>query len=605
MTAGEADRPGPGAVRTATAPEITGAGQLAVGARVPSPVLQGLLALAVYLAVFIIGYALPLARHPGLPQIGQGSVDPNFYIWSWHWWPYAISHGLNPLYSRQIGAPAGYNLAWATTTPAVAVILAPITAAFGSIASFNLTLLLSAPVSGWAAFVAARRLTGRFWPALMAGAVYGFSSYEVSHTVAGQPNLTVNLLLPLMLYLALLWRDGKLGRGAFIGLMGAAMAAEFYISIEVFAEMTVLWAVGLLIGFALARPEARRTVARLAGLVTAAYVVAIVLASPYLAYALPHYPASFSGTSGHHAPSPQYPALNLVNLVVPRPSRVFWLTSLTHYAASLTGFSSSAYVGIPLLVIAAALAVLTWPSRLTRLLVIMFVLIIALAVGPHPIIGSMQLGALPWARLWALPGARNVEPIRLILFGYLVLAIILAVWLAIPTGGRLLAASRWILGLVAVAAILANLPTAANGEVLPAGPPSAAIRQTNALPVFISAGLYRDYLRPGEIVVVVSDRGNAGMLFQAGTDFYMRIAGGFINQQLSTPTGLPVPVAQLMRPTPARERQFRTYVHRSGVGAILVEQAWAAPWMNVFSRMGLHGKPVGGVIVYQTAPARA
>jgi hypothetical protein len=375
------------------------------------------------------------------------------------------------------------------------------------------------------------------------------------------------------------------------------MAVEFYISVEAFAEMTALWAAGLLIGFAVARPEARRTVARLAGLVAAAYVVAIVLASPYLVYALRHYPAGFTRMS------PKY-SLNLANLVVPRPNRVFWLTSLTHYANSLLGFSSSAYVGIPLLVIVLALAVLSWSSRLTRLLVILFVLILALAVGPRLIIGGRQLGTLPWARLWTLPVARSAEPVRLILFGYLVLAIILAVWLATPARSRLLLASRWILGLVAVAAILANLPTISDGDRLPAGAPSAAIRPASALPTFISAGLYRDYLRPGEIVLVVSDRGNAGLLFQADTNFYMRIAGGFINQSLTDSTGLPAPVALLRHPTPARERQFRAYLHQAGVGAILVERAWAAHWMKVFSEMGLHGTPAGGVIVYRTALAR-
>jgi hypothetical protein len=35
------------------------------------------------------------------------------------------------------------------------------------------------------------------------------------------------------------------------------------------------------------------------------------------------------------------------------------------------------------------------------------------------------------------------------------------------------------------------------------------------------------------------------------------------------------------------------------VGAILVERAWEAPWMRVFSRMGLHGTPVGGVMIYR------
>ena len=77
------------------------------------------------------------------------------------------------------------------------------------------------------------------------------------------------------------------------------------------------------------------------------------------------------------------------------------------------------------------------------------------------------------------------------------------------------------------------------------------------------------------------------MLFQADADFYFRIAGGFINAALSDTTALPPPVARLSDPTPARERQFRAYVRQAGVGAILVEQAWSAPWMDIFGRMGL------------------
>jgi hypothetical protein len=570
MTIREAAKPGSGPSQTAAVPRIADARLLAMRTACRRPALQGLLALAVYLAIFIIGYAFPLLRHPGLPQVGQAKVDPNFYIWAWRWWPYAIAHGLNPLYSRQIGAPVGLDLSWTTTTPAVAVVMAPVTAAFGPITSFNLTLLLAAPASGWAAFIAARRLTGHFWAALMAGAVYGFSWYEVGETGAGHPNLNVIMLLPLMVYLALLWRDGKLGRRSFVGLMAVAMAAEFYIFNETFVEMTLLWAVGLLIGFVAARPAERKTVARLAGLVAVAYVVTIVLVSPYLVYMLRHAPAHFTKVS------PGF-SLNLEDLVVPRS-------------------------GILLLGIVLALAVFTWSSRLTRLLVILFVLVIALAAGPSPVVGARQFGPLPWAKLWYLPFARSIEPLRFMIFANLVLAMIVALWLATSSTSRLLTASRWILGLGAVAAIIATVPAIPRGDVLPAGAASAAVRPTNALPAFISSGLYRDYVRPGETVVVVSDRGNAGMLFQADTNFYMRIAGGFINRTFSGSTGLPAPVIQLRHPTAARERQFRAYVRQAGVGAILVERAWEAHWMHIFSRMGLRGTLVGGVIVYRTTP---
>ena len=573
----KADTPGPGASRTATEPATAGPGQLAMRAqlamqaRAPGPALQALLALGIYLAVFIIGFAWPLIRHPGLPWIGQATLDPNFYIWAWRWWPYAISHGLNPLYSSQIGAPTGYNLAWTTPVPAAAVLLWPVTAGFGPIVSFNLTLLLGAPVSGWAAFLATRRLTGRFWAALIAGAVYGFSWYEVVETGVGHPNLYLVMLLPLMVYLVLLWWDGKLGSGWFVGLTAVAMAAEFYVSNETFAGGTVLGAAGLLIGFALARAAERHMIARLARLLGLAYLVAIVLVSPYLLYALRHSPPKFTKVQ------PAF-SLNLKELVHPGS-------------------------GIALLVIVLAVAVFTWSSRLTRLLVVLYVLIIALAIGPVVVAGSRQLGSVPWERLWYLPFARSGEPLRLIIFANLVLAIIVAVFLATPVRNKLLLASRWILGLVAVALLVAYVPTASPGSAIPAVAPAAAVRPADELPTFLTSGLYRDYLRPGEIVVVVSDRGNAGMLFQADANFYFRIAGGFINRSFSTATGLPAPVQALMRATPARERRFRAYVRRAGVGAILVERAWSAPWMTVFSRMGLPGTSAGGVVVYRTAAA--
>src|SRR5690242_1160256 len=66
-------------------------------ARVPPPVLQGLLAFAIYLAVFIAVYARAVLQHLGAPELLQYFTDPNFYIWSLQWWPYAVGHGINPL----------------------------------------------------------------------------------------------------------------------------------------------------------------------------------------------------------------------------------------------------------------------------------------------------------------------------------------------------------------------------------------------------------------------------------------------------------------------------------------------------------------------------
>jgi len=563
------DGTGPRDNSTATMPERAGTRLLParVVMRAPHPVLQGLLALAVYLAVFIICYGAPLLSHLDVPMLAQAYPDPNYYIWSWQWWPYAISHGLNPLYSAQIGAPAGYNLAWTTPTAAAGVLFCPVTELFGPIVSFNLAVLLAAPISAWAAFLAAQRLTGRFGPALAAGAVYGSSWYEVHEVSVGQANVCIVMLLPLMVYLALLWRDGELRSPAFVALLAVAMAAEFYVFNETFFWTTVLWAALLLIGFVVARPAQRPDIIRLAKLAGLAWVVSVVLASPYLVYMLRHAPATFAKVQPP-------PSLDLRDLVTPWP-------------------------GIVLLVIALALAVFAWASRLTRLLVIGFVLIVALALGPVLVIDGRARGQVPWELLWHLPFVVDSWPVRLITFANLLLAMIVARWLATPDRNRLLLASRWILGLVAIAGIVGHLAAGSPDSAIPHT--TATIRPTQApLPTFFTSGEYRDYLRPGETVVVVSDRGNAGLLFQAYTDFYMRLSGGYINLAFTNPSALPAPVEALQHPTPARERQFLTYARQAGVGAIIVERAWEAPWMNIFSQMRLESTPVGGVIIYRT-----
>ena len=560
--------------------------------RVTRPALQGLLAFGIYLAVFVVGFALPLISHLGVPQVREYWTDPNFYAWAMRWWPYAISHGLNPLYSTQIGAPTGYNLAWATTTPSVGLVMWPVTAAFGVVVSFNVMLLLVPPVSAWAAFVAARRLTRRFWASLLAGAVYGFNTFELVHSLQGQPNLTVIALFPLLVYLVLAWWDGALRNAWFVITVAAAMAMEFYTFDEAFVDMTLVLAGGLVTGYAVAGRERRSRVLRLAGLVAVAYAGAIAAASPYLLYALRHYPASLTR---------QRPifSLSLIRLILPSSDKLFGLTPLVSYSNDIGRYSIDDYVGLPLLAVLLALAILTWSNKLTRLIVIAFALVIGLALGPNIVVGHENVVPLPWGGLWSLPLARSAEPSRLIVFAYLLLALALALWLAAP-GEKWW--PRWGLGLLAVAVIFADLPAfaQATNPVPPGYTPPAAMRPVNQLPPFLTDGLYRRYLRPGETVVIVTHRGNAGMLFQADADFYFRIAGGFINSSLTRQDSLPIQVALLSHSTPARVHGFQDYVRQARIGAVIVEQAWAEPWMGVFAKIGLHGTSVGGVTVYPT-----
>jgi len=151
---------------------------------------------------------------------------------------------------------------------------------------------------------------------------------------------------------------------------------------------------------------------------------------------------------------------------------------------------------------------------------------------------------------------------------------------------------RWVLGLLVIAAIVQDAP------VINVDPHST-------VPSFISAGTYRRHLQPGEIVVVVSNIGNAGMLWQADTDFYTRLAGGYINQAITRRSDLPKPVQSLAHATPLIVLKFESYVKANKIGAILIDGNHEPQWVGIFRKMGLKGRYFGDVLVYPTNGCRS
>jgi hypothetical protein len=324
-----------------------------------------------------------------------------------------------------------------------------------------------------------------------------------------------------------------------------------------------------------------------------------VLASPSLRYALQNYPTSLVRGQDHFS-------MDLSGLIVPRDDRT-WGPAWLHTAAG-HDIAASTYLGVPLLIILVLLTIVSWSNRLVRLLVITFIVIIALAAGPNLIVGGDHLFTLPWGGLWTMPFFRSAEPVRLILFGYLVFSIVLALWLARLTKSWLSRTLKWGLAVLGLAVIFADLPT--FGSVVTPPAPNydqaiPALPQNDAVPSFFSQGIYKNYISQGEIVVILSHRGNAGMMFQADTNFYFRLAGGFINASLSRPDALPLPIASLSHITKIRAAQFESYVRHSGIGAIVVEHSWSEKWMYVFREIGLNGTNIGGVTIYQFSNARA
>jgi len=344
---------------------------------------------------------------------------------------------------------------------------------------------------------------------------------------------------------------------------------------EIFADLTAMLAVSLLAGFAIAGRDGREAVARLAKFVGLAWAIAAVLAAPYVAYSLTI-----------KAPKPQkITDMDLGSLVIPRPGRTLGITWLANAAREPLAVSLACYVGVPLLLLAVLLAATRWSSKMVRFLTCMLAFIMLASVGPVVYLDGRRIAKVPWAPLFHLPLARNAYPVRLMLFAYLVLAVAAALYLAGPA--KRVPWARWSLAVLVVVFIALDTATL---KISP---------HTN-VPKFISSGQYRRQLSPGEIVVVISDVGNDGMLWQAQSDFYMRIAGGFINAGISHNTDLPRSVQALARATPNRVARFEQFIRTNHVGAILLDVGHEPKWVGVFWRVGLHGHRIGNVIVYKT-----
>jgi hypothetical protein len=545
--------------------------------RLRSPAVQGGLAFLIYLVTWWATAFRPVIEHPTRALLDQRSADPSLFVWGLGWWPHAIGHGLNPLYTNEIGSWTGHSLAWVTTVPPLALLASPLTVTAGPIVSFNLLAAIALPLSAWAAFLLCRRLTGQFWPALVGGAVFGFSGYEMNHGAAGQLNLAYGLLLPLLAYLVVVWREGSISSRRFVILAGLAMTLQFYLMMEVFADLTALLVISLLVGLALAGRDGRPEILRLARVVGQAYVIAVVLCAPYALYALT--------TKGPNLKHPT--SLDLASLVMPRPQRTYGIAWLTHVATGPNPASSACYVGVPLLLLAVLLAVSSWSSKIVRFISCMLVLTIVVALGPALLVDGTEVTALPWGGVWRLPILRNADPGRLMLFAYLVLAVAAALYLAGPA--RRVPWARVTLAVLVVAFIaLDTIPIKASSE-------------TQSVPQFISSGQYRHELSPGETVVVISGTGNSGMLWQSQSAFYMKIAGGYFTEGIShNRTDLPWRVENLANATPPVVLRFERFVQYDHIGAILVDVAYEPRWAGVFRLAGLVGHTVGGVIVYPT-----
>jgi hypothetical protein len=576
----------PAAAGPATRPGVT---EPSGGASGPLRRLApGALALVLYAGVAV-------ALLSGGLFTGHGTVvglhgDTAIFIWNLEWVPFALAHQLNPLVSYYEHYPSGANLMWNTSIIFPALVLAPITKLFGPIVSYNVLTVLGVALSAWFAFLAIRRYSRGFVPPAAGGLLYGFSPYMVAQTL-GHAQLFIAVFPPLLVLFAdeILVRQRR--PPLFLGvILGFAAAAQLLTGEELLA-MTAIMAIPVGVALAVLHRDQLRPRLRFAFRAAAAASLTFAVLAAYPLY------IQFFGPQRIHG------VLQGRDIYIASPRAFLAPTSLQLLGlfGRVTSLDSNVYIGVPLF----ALAIFTviWLRRRHAVLVAAVVLISAmvLSLGGHlNLDGTLTRTPLPWVLFNHLPVVANILPIRMMVFGYLALGMLVACFLSEILRRRLYAK---LLGVAAVACALAPLipllpyPT---GQYL--------------VPQFFSDGSATGLSASGSVLVspyIANDpavwqavagieyRSQLGLVFTPGPGGH--VWGGDLDplgQEVRDlgDYGLPAPS---VIPPAMRQEFIRDLVAHDVHGVIVGPSIGEAQVVHLFTDLiGRTGQSIGGVVVW-------
>jgi hypothetical protein len=545
---------------------------------------RGGLAFALYLLLAFAYLGVPVLAHPERRVVGGLFTDPQIFIWSFAWWPHAILHGQNPFFTHAIWEPDGFNLAWATSVPGLAIVFAPLTLLFGPVLAYNVASILTPALSAWTAFLLCRRLTGKDWPSLAGGYLFGFSTYVLSAELTHIFDAAV-FLVPVVGLLVVRFVERDLSPRGLALRLGLVLAAQMLLSTEVLFTLTLAVVVGLAVGLvvsATGRAAVRRLVVPLVG----AYAFAAVLTAPFLYYI-------FTGVGSRPDSGADAFSADLLNVVVPTKATVGgWWTG--HFAEGFPANDAErgTYLGLPVLVIVALFAWRRWRTPFGRFLLAGFVLSVIGALGSWLTIdGHQRLGiAMPWAHLAARPLFENVMPVRLMLYATLAAAVMIALWAASSARPAWL---RIVLPVLAAIAILPNL----SWHVWARSP---------QVPGLFETSLYKSCIGRGENVLLLPF-GSLGdsMAWQARANFWFEDAGAYITpfapQGYLTLVGT-YKISTENSPPNVGTQDVLELVRLKHVTTIVVDARDAGPWVPVL-RPFARPQAVGGALIYRLRDA--
>ncbi len=539
------------------------------------------LALGAFAAVAILYLGVAVLRHPGTDILGIGG-DQEIFVWALGWWPHALGAGINPVITHAIWAPTGVNLAWATSVPAAALALAPLTLAAGPVVAYNAVGIAAPALAAFTAYLLCRRLAGgRLWPAVAGGYLFGFSSYELGQSL-GHLHMTLVFLVPVVALVVVRAVEGELTPRRLVLWLAPLLALQLGFSTELASSLTLALAGGLALAW-WQMPSRRAAIRALWRPLLAAYVAAAVLAAPLTWYLL-------TGFESGSVNSPSVFSADAVNLLV--PTRITALGAAVSWPliGDIRGdlAENGAFLGPILFVVVALWARRAWATAGGRVLTLMLVATIVASLGPVLRVAGHAVAPLPWLLVVWLPVFDNLLPVRFALFTALVLAVIVALWLADRRAG----AGRWLL-----VGAASPLPGAERGELDLARLAAAARllparrlarpRSENTPGSWSSRSLPADTRCSGRPTPATASTSRAGTSAS--------------RRRPPSPTTRSSRTSWPGRPGPLRPADLRRFARDRGVEAIVVDESAGEPWGPTLATLGVTPVRTGGVAVYRLA----